>query len=362
MTGHVFLSYSHASDGEYVELLAKHMTEQGVTVWFDRDIISGDRWASVIRAQIDSCAAFIVVMSPAAEESVWVNREINRAEHMSKPVYPLLLKGAAFFRISDLQYEDVTGGRMPPSRFVDRLRGHPQGTRTSPQPSTPDAATLKRQHDDAATMSDRGDHLGAVQVLRHVLADRIRVLGADNVDTMSTRYALAHSTGESGDRAEAIELFRELAADLTRNLGADDEVTLWSRYMLAHNISESGNYGEAVKLLRDLLADRTRVLGADHLQTLLTRYLLAHNIGESGNRAEATRLLRDLLPELTRVLGPDAPHTLSTRYLLAHSIGESGNRAEGARLLRELLPVQTRVLGADHPHVKITADAIRAYS
>jgi nucleotide-binding universal stress UspA family protein len=67
MRGHVFISYSHAHDGAYVELLAAHLEQEGVTVWFDRDIVTGDRWDEVIREKIDTSVGVIVVMSPAAE-------------------------------------------------------------------------------------------------------------------------------------------------------------------------------------------------------------------------------------------------------------------------------------------------------
>jgi hypothetical protein len=68
--------------------------------------------------KIDTCAAFIVIMSPDAEQSSWVNREIGQAEANAKPIYPLLLGGDVFFRLNDLQFETVTDGRMPSEAFV----------------------------------------------------------------------------------------------------------------------------------------------------------------------------------------------------------------------------------------------------
>jgi hypothetical protein len=60
-------------------------------------------------------------MSPVADESVWVEREIRRAEILGKPILPILLAGEPFFRLADMQYEDVTGGQSPSSRFVAKL-------------------------------------------------------------------------------------------------------------------------------------------------------------------------------------------------------------------------------------------------
>jgi Caspase domain len=63
-----------------------------------------------------------VVMTPESDESNWVKRELIRAEEGHKPIVPLLLKGERFFGLSDLQFEDVTGGRMPGEPIVRQLR------------------------------------------------------------------------------------------------------------------------------------------------------------------------------------------------------------------------------------------------
>jgi len=119
--GHVFLSYSHSGDSAYAESLANHLTQSGIPVWFDKEIVVGDRWERVIKDQIDNCIALIVVMTPDAEASMWVSREINYAEAKKKLVFPLLLRGDPFFRLSNIQYENVTDGRMPKA-LTSKLR------------------------------------------------------------------------------------------------------------------------------------------------------------------------------------------------------------------------------------------------
>ena len=121
VSGYVFISYSRA-DRAYVDTLADYLDKAGIRVWYDYQVAAGDRWEQVIREQIDTCAVFIVVMSPHSEAAAWVRRELNHAEEQHKPVLPLLLAGAKFFRLNDIQYEDVTGGRMPGQPFLGRLR------------------------------------------------------------------------------------------------------------------------------------------------------------------------------------------------------------------------------------------------
>jgi TIR domain len=52
----VFICYSHLTNSAYVESLAIYLTDAGVPVWFDKEIITGDRWEHMIRNQIDTCA------------------------------------------------------------------------------------------------------------------------------------------------------------------------------------------------------------------------------------------------------------------------------------------------------------------
>jgi phosphate transport system substrate-binding protein len=123
VAGHVFLSYSHQRLPEYAHRLAAVLRENGVAVWYDDKLVTGDRWELTIRSQIDTCAAVIVLMTPAAEESEWVSRELARAVARGKPIIPLLLEGEPFFSLGNRQYEDVRGGRLPSPAFAAWLRG-----------------------------------------------------------------------------------------------------------------------------------------------------------------------------------------------------------------------------------------------
>jgi hypothetical protein len=123
VAGHVFISYQHdPASSAYVERFAEFLRSQGIEPWFDRGIVTGDRWEQVIREHLVSCAAFVVVMTPAGEQSRWIRREINEAEAAGRPVLPLLLDGERFFSLADVQFHDVRGGRLPGREFVDQLR------------------------------------------------------------------------------------------------------------------------------------------------------------------------------------------------------------------------------------------------
>lgn len=119
---HVFISYSR-KQREYVRRLATHLAEAaGVEIWFDYEIVTGERWDDVVRTKIDTCAALIVVMTPDAESSHWVAEEVARARDQGKELLPLLLEGSPIFGFMTVHHEDVRGERMPSDRFIEALR------------------------------------------------------------------------------------------------------------------------------------------------------------------------------------------------------------------------------------------------
>jgi hypothetical protein len=125
---HVFISYSH-QDSTYAHALAEALQQAGFDVWIDGRIDYGTAWPRVIQEHLDSCAAFIVVMTPRAYESDWVQNELNRAKRKKKPIFPLLLEGEEpWLSVEATQYIDVRDGQMPNVRFYDSIatRGVPR--------------------------------------------------------------------------------------------------------------------------------------------------------------------------------------------------------------------------------------------
>lgn len=131
MSRHIFISHSH-QDEDYTRKLAEHLNQQGLEVWQDDRIDYGDRWWPTVVQSILDCAAFVVVMTPEAEASEWVGREILLAQREKKPIYPLRLRGPALSLLIDLQYVDVSedavckgevgADQLPPPSLARRLK------------------------------------------------------------------------------------------------------------------------------------------------------------------------------------------------------------------------------------------------
>jgi len=131
---HIFVSYSK-KNRDYAHQLADYLIEMGFDVWIDDEIQPSEDWWRNIRQAIKRCAAFVLVMTPEAEESHWVGLELLHALEYNKPLFPVLRAGDvnlmnsdSWSRIANVQYTDVRSGKLPKERFVQTLarRGVPR--------------------------------------------------------------------------------------------------------------------------------------------------------------------------------------------------------------------------------------------
>lgn len=120
---HIFISYSH-KDNKYVEKLEKKLIETGFNVWIDHRIDYGTQWPKEIQKQLDTCDAFIVVVTENAYQSKWVQNEVARADRKKKHIFPLLLQGEPWLSVEATQYVNVSDGSLPSEKFFKRLASY----------------------------------------------------------------------------------------------------------------------------------------------------------------------------------------------------------------------------------------------
>jgi hypothetical protein len=84
-----FLSYS-AADVAIAEQVARELQSLNISVWWDRRLKLGDRWAQAIRESLDRATAVLVLVTPASMESHWVELEWSQALSQAKTVIPIL--------------------------------------------------------------------------------------------------------------------------------------------------------------------------------------------------------------------------------------------------------------------------------
>jgi len=91
----IFLSHAN-SEASFARELAEKLIEAGFGVWSDEmNLPPGENWAKAIGKALDQSKAMIVLLSPDATKSQWVNKEIEYA--LSTPrfegrLFPVMVK------------------------------------------------------------------------------------------------------------------------------------------------------------------------------------------------------------------------------------------------------------------------------
>jgi tetratricopeptide (TPR) repeat protein len=254
-----------------------------------------------------------------------------------------------------------------------------------------DLGVLDRLHDLAMVTRELGRAEDAVDDLRIVVDGRVRLLGAEDGETLAARYDLgaalleshrpteaeaefrvvaqasATSLGEDHlftwvawyevalsledqeDFAEAEQLYRKVLDAETRLQGGDDPSTLMTRHRLAAALGAMGRLEEAAAEMRAVAEGRSQVLGHMDAATLAARYELVTILSEQGDLEGALLEIRAVVHEATATLGHDDPITLAARHRLVMVLEEQGQAALAEREYREILAMETRLQGADHP-------------
>jgi len=237
---HIFISYSK-QDIDFARYLRTLLESSGLRVWIDEERIeSGGRWWKIIESNIDVCAAFLVIMSPHAEESDWVEREILRAELKKKPIYPVLLTGDSWSRLANIQYEDFRIGLHAKlsARFIGRLQAHLPASFAKPIEFTIQQGDIRKIEADVVALKYSREFRGADMMVALQLA-AVAGIAQTELQPAIGEYAYvetlgaiaAHNVffyGMEGPRLITYQLIRDLA---TKTLGVLGEIAPETRHL-----------------------------------------------------------------------------------------------------------------------------------
>ena len=307
---YVFISYAHA-DAAYVKVLVAALDAAGVPWWYDERLEGGDRFGRVLAERIDGCAAFVLVMSPAAAASAYVAKEVRRAQRSRRPIYPLLLAGEPLPAVADRQYVSVAGAVPPPARFVDTLRAR---LTDPPPPARPGHARLVGRG-----FPRPNPHFVGREALLHQLAEGLL--------WSPVAVQALHGLGGVGKT--------QLAAEFAHRHADDYDVIAWID-------------AENPDLIPGQLAELAPVLGlpsgADVAQT-------AADVVAALDRTELSWLIvfdnavrpQDLAPWLPRARKLTGDVIITSRHTQWNRLGHTldvdvMSRAEAVALLRERVP------------------------
>src|SRR2546422_1010663 len=112
MPRYVFISYAQADGAEFVDRLSRDLQSNGINVWVDKTrIAGGDRFPQRIQTGLRDAWAVLVVLTPGAVVSSYVEGEWHDALDRLTPVLPLLARpcekpvGLGSFQHIDFQTE-----------------------------------------------------------------------------------------------------------------------------------------------------------------------------------------------------------------------------------------------------------------
>ena len=81
----VFISYSR-EDRSHARRFAERFTEEGLAVWWDAALHSGETFDEVIETALKTAKAVVVLWSPRSVSSRWVRAEATLADRQNKLV------------------------------------------------------------------------------------------------------------------------------------------------------------------------------------------------------------------------------------------------------------------------------------
>src|SRR5512145_2963079 len=88
----VLTSYSRR-DTETVDTIVAKMAQAGSSVWIDREAIkAGNTWRVQIVQAIDTCNAFVLMLSPNSAASDNVRKEIDLAQDSGRTLFVVMLE------------------------------------------------------------------------------------------------------------------------------------------------------------------------------------------------------------------------------------------------------------------------------
>lgn len=111
-SGQIFLSYSR-KDSLIVSRLAKDLSGCGLSAWLDVDAIHAGRvWREEIVTSIETCAAFVLVLSEHSAASENVSKELALAEASDRQIFPILLGSVDIptrmkYQLAELQFIEI---------------------------------------------------------------------------------------------------------------------------------------------------------------------------------------------------------------------------------------------------------------
>ena len=127
----VFTSYSRR-DTEIVDTIVAKLTQAGISVWIDREAIkAGNSWRVQIVQAIDTCHAFVLMLSPNSAASDNVRKEIDLSQDSGRTIFAVMLEPVKLpaeirYQLAGLQFIDIQmlGFDQAADQLIETVKEH----------------------------------------------------------------------------------------------------------------------------------------------------------------------------------------------------------------------------------------------
>jgi tetratricopeptide (TPR) repeat protein len=180
------------------------------------------------------------------------------------------------------------------------------------------------------------------------VAARLRGLGPDHIDTLTSQFHNAYVLESLGRYDEAEAVYRR-TVDRLRAVAPGDRMTVVALTVYAHLLNERGKTEDADRISAEALALARSRRPPDEVVLLSALQARAGVLAEVGQHEPCERLNREALELCEKNFGPAHPGTLDAMSNHAYSLINTGRRDEAGRLLHDAYERSVEVLGPDHP-------------
>lgn len=195
-----------------------------------------------------------------------------------------------------------------------------------------------------------GQLQAAETLFRQAWEHSVRTWGGSHPDTIRRLHNLAGAVADRGRHDDAEVLYRQALSLRERVLGKRHEATLTSMNNLACVLSQKGDDPAAEDLLRHVVVIRQAELGEHHPSTLRSMTNLATTLAH-----QEARQRKVLLTQVT-TLERDDVTILASKCRLASILRSSAHPVQAAVLLHDALAGYCRVRGDCHPDTRACRD------
>jgi tetratricopeptide (TPR) repeat protein len=361
-------------------------------VFRDRDeLATATNLGSTLVAALEQSACQVVICSPKAAKSRWVNEEILTFKRLGREdrIFCLVVDGEPGASLDPAQAEQECFPpaliyRMGADGALTEERGEPIAADVRPRKDRPHDAMLKLlagmlavgfdelRRRDASRRRRRTVALVAASIAGMLITSALAVAAWLARNEAILQKALAEQEAETSKRVTTfiVDLFeiynpdegvgstitaREIldrgAARIESELAGQPAIQATLMDTMGTIYTGLGLYPTAIPLMRESLAKRKELPGDTVSEIAKTLGHLGEALMLNGDYAEATTRLEEALAIQRKALGTTDADIADTLSALADLKSYTGKYEEGQPLIQEALRIRRKLYGEDHPDV-----------